>query len=133
VERTGEAENLIKRVGQSLNISFYHFLNHKSETNMKRSNLFLGASAFILALAGAFATKAAKSNHQHTVFTKGVKGNAACHKHLLKSGLTLITSSGHTLLTGTSSNITAFTGSKSTVTPFLTSCGVNTLFTRSDT
>jgi len=66
---------------------------------MKRSNLFLGASAFILAIAGAFATKAAKAGHHQVVFTKGSAGTG-CVAHSDTQGLTKTTISNATFKTG---------------------------------
>ena len=70
---------------------------------MKRSNLFLGATAFVLAIAGAFSSKAAKTHHQQTVYTNG---SGTCTKYSLKNGLTAAVFANHTFKTGGS---TAFT------------------------
>ena len=86
---------------------------------MKRSNLFLGASAFILAIAGAFTTKAAKQLHQVTFATKG---SGSCVTQVRQDGLTAITIA----------NATAFTvGGTTTLFRKTSGCTV-TLFNRGD-
>ena len=64
---------------------------------MKRSNLFLGASALVLAVAGAFTTKAAKSNHALTVAT--IHDGSNCVVHNLRQAVTTVVQVNRTLKT----------------------------------
>ena len=54
---------------------------------MKRSQIILGGSAFILAIAGAFASKANRS----TLNAYGITISGVCQKHLPTARLTLNT------------------------------------------
>jgi hypothetical protein len=54
----GEAENPYKRVSILIKPKFLLFFELKNNNIMKKSSIFLGVSAFFLAIAGAFATKA---------------------------------------------------------------------------
>jgi len=81
---------------------------------MKRSNLFLGASAFILAVAGAFTTKASNAGHQKVVATRGSHGTS-CIVHANTNGLTKVKITAQTFITN---GRTAFTSTNCAVTLF---------------
>ena len=71
---------------------------------MKRSNLVLGASAAILAIAGAFTSKAAKVLHAQTIYTKA--SATSCVKHQKVNGLTQSIRVGHTAFTNLKTALT---------------------------
>jgi hypothetical protein len=58
---------------------------------MKKSQIFLGASAFVLAIAGAFASKASHRDIKHTICTKQT-ANSHCGA---KIAFTTVQASGH--------------------------------------
>ena len=86
---------------------------------MKQSKIILSATAFILAIAGAYATKTNKS-HERTIGTKGIGAHGDCVKHSAVFASTLVNAT-HTLKT---QSVTAFTWNNG-------SCN-KTLFTTGD-
>ena len=69
---------------------------------MKKSQIFLGASAFILAIAGAMATKASHRSITYTYGTKYGSNNVNCHKLTNTPLLTTIQTPGLNLKAHTS-------------------------------
>ncbi len=77
---------------------------------MKKSKIILGTSAFLLAIAGAYATKASKVLHQVNGWTAGVQGSSSC-KAVSKLFTATALGNSRTLKTGpgVTPSITVFT------------------------